>query len=92
VAVVAVVTLLVLYLADLYRVDFRVPWVDLAARLFLALAAGATATAAIGFMLPVLRLGRLAFIHILGVIALGVLTSRLTWTALGKRRSDSSRS
>jgi sugar transferase (PEP-CTERM system associated) len=34
----------------------------------------------------VLRLGRLAFVHVLGVIALGLLTSRLAWVALGPKR------
>ena len=85
-ASVAAVMLLVLYLADLYKVDFRIRRVELASRLFVALAAGATATAAIGFAFPFLRLGRLAFLHILGVIALGLLTSRLTWIALGPKR------
>jgi hypothetical protein len=67
--------------------------VELAGRLFLALTAGATATAAIGFVLPVLRLGRLAFLHVLGVLAVGLLTSRLASIALGrKRQRDSSRS
>src|SRR5690349_17072448 len=77
------VTMLALYLADLYKVDFRIRRVELASRLFLALAAGATATAAIGFALPVVRLGRLAFLHIIGVVTLGFLASRLAWTALG---------
>ena len=85
-AVVGAVTLLALYLADLYKLDFRIRRVELASRLFVALAAGATATAAIGFALPVFRLGRLAFLHVLGVVALGLLTSRLTWTALGPKR------
>jgi sugar transferase (PEP-CTERM system associated) len=85
-AVVGAVTLLVLYLADLYKLDFRVRRVELASRLLIALAACATATAAIGFALPVFRLGRLAFLHVLGVVALGLLTSRLTWTALGPKR------
>jgi sugar transferase (PEP-CTERM system associated) len=85
-AAVAAVTLLGLYLADLYKVDPRVRWVEVTSRLFVALAAGTTATAAIGFAFPVLRLGRLAFLHILGVVALGLLTSRLTWTALGPKR------
>ncbi len=85
-ASVATVTLLVLYLADLYKLDFRIRWVELASRLVVALAAITTATAAIGFALPVLRLGRLAFLHILGVIALGLLTSRFTWIAHSPKR------
>ena len=80
------VTMLALYLADLYKVDFRIRRVELASRLFMALAAGATATAAIGFALPPVRLGRLAFLHIIGVVTLGFLTSRLAWTALGAKR------
>ena len=85
-AVVAAVTLLVLYLADLYRVDFRVRRAELASRLFLAVAAGATITAAIGFAFPPLRLGRLAFVHVVGVVALGLLGTRLAWIALGPKR------
>jgi sugar transferase (PEP-CTERM system associated) len=79
-------TMLALYLADLYRLDFRIRRVELASRLFLALAAGATTTAAIGFALPMVRLGRLAFLHIIGVVTLGFLASRLAWAALGAKR------
>jgi sugar transferase (PEP-CTERM system associated) len=88
-AIIGGVTLLTLYLADLYKTDFRIRRVELASRLFLALAAAATTTAAIGFAIPPLRLGRLAFLHVVGFVALGLLTSRLAWIALGpKRRSN----
>ena len=85
-ALVGAVTLLVLYLADLYKLDFRIRRVELVSRLFVALAAGATITAAIGFAFPVLRLGRLAFLHVFGAVALGLLASRLAWIALGPKR------
>jgi sugar transferase (PEP-CTERM system associated) len=84
--IVAAVTMLALYLADLYKVDFRIRRVELASRLFVAVAAAATLMAAIGFAFPILRLGRLAFIHVLGVVALGLLGSRLAWIALGPKR------
>ncbi len=84
--IVAGVTLLALYLADLYKVDFRIRRVELASRLLVALAASATMTAAIGFSVPPVRLGRLAFIHVFGVIVLGLLGSRTAWVALGPKR------
>jgi sugar transferase (PEP-CTERM system associated) len=84
--IVGCVTMLALYLADLYRIDFRIRRVELASRLFLALAAGATATAAIGYALPLLRFGRLAFAHVIGVVALGFLVSRLAWLSLGAKQ------
>ncbi len=84
--IVAATIILALYLADLYKVDFRIRRVELASRLFLALAASTTITAAIGFAFPFLRFGRLAFLHVLGVIALGSLASRLAWIARGPKR------
>jgi sugar transferase (PEP-CTERM system associated) len=86
-AVVAAVTLLVLYLADLYKVDFRIRRTELVSRLLVAVGAGSIIAAAIGFAFPLLRLGRLAFIHVLGVVTLGLLASRLAWVAaLGPKR------
>ena len=90
-AAVAAVTMLALYLADLYKVDFRIRRVELFSRLFIALTAAATIIAAIGFAVPVLRLSRLAFLHIVGVTALGLLASRLAWIALGPKRRLSHR-
>src|SRR5262245_26721857 len=69
-AVLAGVTALTLYLADLYKTDFRIRRVETTSRLFIALATAATMTAAIGFAIPSIRLGRLAFLHVFGVLAL----------------------
>jgi sugar transferase (PEP-CTERM system associated) len=85
-ALVGAVTLLVLYLGDLYKLDFRIRRVELASRLFVALTAGATITAAIGFAFPDLRLGRLAFLHVFGTVALGLMASRFAWITLGAKR------
>jgi sugar transferase (PEP-CTERM system associated) len=82
---VAAVTLLALYLADLYAVDFRIRRTELASRLVFALAAATVTSAAVGFAIPALRLGRLAFLYVFGVISLGLLASRLTWVALGPK-------
>jgi sugar transferase (PEP-CTERM system associated) len=90
-ATVAAVTLLVLYLADLYRVDYRIRRVELASRLLVTLAAAATIVAAIGFAFPVFRLGRLTYLHVMGVTSLGLLASRLAWVALGPKRRLSHR-
>ena len=82
--VLAAVNILALYLADLYQLDFRIRRVELASRLLVALLVSVTTSAAIGFVLPALGLGRLAFIFTSSaVIALGLLASRLTWLALG---------
>jgi hypothetical protein len=87
--VIAAVTVLALHLADLYQVDFRVRRVELASRLFVALLASATMTAAIGFALPSLSFGRLAFLYVVSVIGLWLLISRLAWSIRGlKGRSD----
>jgi sugar transferase (PEP-CTERM system associated) len=87
----AAVTLLALYLADLYKLDFRIRRVELASRVFVALVAGVTITAAFGFAFPDVRLGRLAFLHIWGVISLGLLASRFAWIALAPKRRLSHR-
>jgi sugar transferase (PEP-CTERM system associated) len=84
--VLAGVTLLAMYLADLYQLDSRGRWVELTSRLFVTMAAVVTATAAIGFALPAFRFGRLAFIHMFAVVALGLLASRLGWLARGPKR------
>jgi sugar transferase (PEP-CTERM system associated) len=90
-AAVAAVTPLALYLADLYKTDWRIRRLELVSRLGLALIAAATMTAAIGFALPALRLGRLAFLHVMAVVALGLLGSRLVGMALGPTRMRSHR-
>jgi sugar transferase (PEP-CTERM system associated) len=84
-ALLGTATLLALYLADLYKLDLRLRRAELAPRLFVALAAAAIATAAIGFALPNFRFGRLAFLYTFGVVTTGVLASRLVWLARGSR-------
>ena len=86
VTVAAALTLLSLYLADLYHLDVRLRRVELVTRLLVALAAATISTAAIGFAFPAVRFGRLAFIHTFGVITLGLLVSRLAWLARGPKR------
>jgi sugar transferase (PEP-CTERM system associated) len=86
VAVLAGVTLLALYLADLYQLDFRIRRVELTSRLLVALTVAAIMTAAIGFALPGFRLGRLSFLHSFGIVGLGLLASRLAWLSLGPKR------
>jgi sugar transferase (PEP-CTERM system associated) len=85
-ALVAGANLLALSLADLYKLDFRIRRVELLSRLLVALIASMTITAAVGYVLPVLSLGRLAFTYAFGVIALGLLSWRLVWLNLGARR------
>src|SRR5262249_40173214 len=63
VLVLAGVNLLALYLLDLYKLDFRVRRVELASRLLMATGISMLMTAAIGFAVPTLGLGRLTFIH-----------------------------
>ena len=86
VAIVACASLLALYLADLYKLDFRIRRVELASRLLVALIASTTTTAAIGYALPILSLGRFAFTYTFGVIALGLLAWRLVWLDRGAKR------
>ena len=74
----AAVLLFALYRANFYQIGLRISRLDLVGRLFLALGGAATATMAISFAFPTLRLGRYAFIHIFVVVALGLLASRLT--------------
>jgi sugar transferase (PEP-CTERM system associated) len=85
-SILTAVTLLALYLADLYQLDPRIRRAELASRLMIAMAASVTTTAAIGFAIPNLGLGRLTFIHTFGVIALGFLVSRLVWLARVAKR------
>ena len=85
-ALVAGANLLALSLADLYKLDFRIRRVELVSRLLVALIASMTITAAVGYVLPVLSLGRLAFTYTFGVIALGLLFWRLVWLNLGAKR------
>jgi sugar transferase (PEP-CTERM system associated) len=81
-AALAAVVLFALYLADLYKVDVHLGQVELAARVLLALGSAAVMTAAVGFAVPALRFGRLAFLEIFGFLGLGLLLWRLTWPYL----------
>ena len=85
-SILTAVTLLALYLADLYQLDFRIRRAELASRLIIAMAVSSVATAAVGFAIPHLGLGRLTFIHTFGVIALGCLGTRLVWLARVAKR------
>jgi sugar transferase (PEP-CTERM system associated) len=80
------VTLLAMYLADLYRPDSRGHRTELISRLIVTLAGAGIATAAIGYAVPALRFGRLAFFHTFAVASLGLLASRLAWHARGPKR------
>src|SRR2546428_6213950 len=73
------VVLLCLYLADLYQLGRHFSRRELAARLLLALLSAAVITAAIGYLVPALRFGRLAFMQILFLltVALGAWSSAL---------------
>lgn len=78
--------LFALYLADLYDVRRDLGRREIAARLATAVAAGAVATAALGFIVPALRFGRLVFVQILVLLAIGLGASRIAGTGL--RASD----
>ncbi|MGH7278270.1 MAG: TIGR03013 family XrtA/PEP-CTERM system glycosyltransferase [Candidatus Rokuibacteriota bacterium] len=73
---------LVSYVADLYRLERPIAARELAARVLLASAVGTIMTAAAGFAVPGLRFGRLAFVQAVGLVAVGLLLSRLGWRHL----------
>jgi hypothetical protein len=93
VGVIAAVTLVALYVFDLYNPD-DVSRVQLASRvicaLFLALLVAILATGVLGIKQPNMRLGSQAFSHIMGVTGLGVLLWRLAWMMLGPHMPNSS--
>jgi sugar transferase (PEP-CTERM system associated) len=68
-----------LYVSELYDARRIVAQRELGARLLLGLLGSGTLAAALGFALPVLRFGRLAFIEILLLSAVGLMLWRLTW-------------
>src|SRR5712664_494859 len=76
------ISVLILYLADLYRPDLHFGTRELSARLILAIACAATLMAALGFAIPTLRLGRLAFFEIFGCVGGGLLLWRATWNSI----------
>lgn len=76
------IVLSALYLADLYNVAVEVRRREQAARLLLALSGSALVAAAVGFAIPDLRFGRLAFGQIFGAVSIGLLLWRSTWLQL----------
>ncbi len=75
-------TAFAIYLSDLYKVDLRLNGRELLVRLLLALGCAGTLTAAVGFALPILRFGRLAFAEIFILMAGGLVLWRLGWDRL----------
>jgi len=71
-----------LHLADLYRTDLHFGSRELSARLLLAIAGAAILTAAVGFVVPTLRLGRLAFFQIFGSAGAALLLWRAAWNSI----------
>src|SRR5687768_1655318 len=57
-------TLLAVYLADLYRLDCRMGRAELTSRVLLAVGAAGMTTAALGFAMPTLGFGRMTFVHV----------------------------
>ncbi len=79
------VILFAFYLADLYKVGLQLGRRELAARLLLALSCSVLLAAALGFAVPDLRFGRLAFVQIFGLLGGGLLLWRTAWLQI---RSD----
>ncbi|HXH83885.1 MAG TPA: TIGR03013 family XrtA/PEP-CTERM system glycosyltransferase [Candidatus Tectomicrobia bacterium] len=82
-AMLAIVVVFSLHLADLYKGLFHLGRREMVARLLLALLCSALLAAALDFAIPALRFGRLAFLHTFGLLAAGLLVSRLGCMALG---------
>src|SRR5262245_32857358 len=77
VIVLAVMTLLLFYLGDLYDFQLQLDRGDLVLRIGLATATAVVLTAAIGYAIPSLRFGRMAFLAITASSALGLIAFRL---------------
>jgi sugar transferase (PEP-CTERM system associated) len=82
VASLAGVLLFGLYLADLYEVQKSMGRRELSVRVLLALAGAGTLVAALSFVLPPLRFGRLAFAEILVLVGAGLMLWRNVWARL----------
>lgn len=80
------ISLFALYLADCYRPGLRPGRRELAARLVLAVGGAAVATAAVGFAVPALRFGRLAFATMFGLLFAGLFAWRVLWDRLSAAR------
>lgn len=72
-----VVTMLLLYLADLYDFQVRRGGGELLLRVALASLIAAVLIAAIGYALPSLRFGRMGFLWIIGLSTLGLIAFRI---------------
>ncbi|MGH7390709.1 MAG: TIGR03013 family XrtA/PEP-CTERM system glycosyltransferase [Candidatus Rokuibacteriota bacterium] len=76
------VTAFAIYLTDLYKTDLRLNGREIIVRLTLAIGCSAITTAALGYAVPLLRLGRLAFFEIFVVMTAGLVVWRLGWDRL----------
>ena len=77
VVVLVAMTLLLFYLGDLYNFQLQLDKGELFLRIGLAAAVAAVLTAAIGFAVPPLRFGRMAFLAITASSSLGLMAFRL---------------
>jgi sugar transferase (PEP-CTERM system associated) len=81
----ALLTLLVvfaLYLADLYNPRLQPGRRELAARLLLVVFPTTLLAAAVAFAVPAFRFGRFAFVLIFGLITTGLFLSRSAWASI----------
>jgi FlaA1/EpsC-like NDP-sugar epimerase len=70
-------TLLLLYLSDLYNFQLQLDKGELILRVGLASAIAAVLTAALGYAVPSLRFGRMAFLASTALSSLGLMAFRL---------------
>src|SRR5438477_3983889 len=81
----AILTLLVVFaldLADLYDPRLQPGRGELAARLLLAVVPAALLAAALAFAMPAFRFGRFAFLLICGLLIPGLFLSRTAWARI----------
>ena len=76
------VVVLSLYIADVYKTAAAFSRRELVARLLCALAGAAMGMGAVGFAIPALAFGRLAFITVFAITTLGFIAWRLVWEAV----------
>src|SRR3990172_1058048 len=81
--VLAMTMTFVLYLADLYNLPLRFNRSELLIRLLLTSAISAVLFASIGFMVPQLRFGRIAYFAVFGWSALGLVVTRMVTLSRG---------
>jgi sugar transferase (PEP-CTERM system associated) len=75
------ISLLTLYVADVYRPGVHGSR-ETVARLLYALVCSATLMGALGFLVPGVRFGRLAFLQTFGFMTVGLVGWRMVWRAL----------